>query len=136
MGLIDSTFASIPNSLMPVWGQDLTYIKTTTPRTYDPATGEITGADTEVSFKGVILRLTPRESEGLYQSTDLKIILGTTELGTYYPSEADRIKYTQDGATREAKIISITNYRRDNPVTHPTIVRPQNCLHTQTYQTN
>ena len=125
MGLIDSTFASIPNSLMPVWGQDLTYIKTTTPRTYDPATGEITGADTEVSFKGVILRLTPRESEGLYQSTDLKIILGTTELGTYYPSEADRIKYTQDGATREAKIISITTYRGDNPVYHSLIVRPQ-----------
>ena len=125
MGLIDSTFASIPNSLMPVWGQDLTYIKTTTPRTYDPATGEITEADTEVSFKGVILRLTPRESEGLYQSTDLKIILGTTELGTYYPSEADRIKYTQDGATREAKIISITTYRGDNPVYHSLIVRPQ-----------
>lgn len=125
MGLIDSTFASIPNSLMPVWGQDLTYIKTTTPRTYDPATGEITGADTEVSLKGVILRLTPRESEGLYQSTDLKIILGTTELGTYYPSEADRIKYTQDGATREAKIISITTYRGDNPVYHSLIVRPQ-----------
>ncbi|NBQ49501.1 MAG: hypothetical protein EBY40_02525 [Marivivens sp.] len=125
MGLIDSTFASIPNSLMPVWGQDLTYVKTTTPRAYDPATGEVTGADTEVSFKGVILRLTPRESEGLYQSTDLKIILGTTELGTYYPSEADRIKYTQDGATREAKIISITTYRGDNPVYHSLIVRPQ-----------
>ena len=125
MGLIDATFASIPNSLMPVWGQNLTYIKTTTPRTYDPATGAITGADTEVSLKGVILRLTPRESEGLYQSTDLKIILGTTELGTYYPSEADRIKYTQDGATREAKIISITTYRGDNPVYHSLIVRPQ-----------
>lgn len=125
MGLIDSTFASIPNSLMPVWGQDLTYVKTTTPRAYDPATGEVTGADTEVSFKGVILRLTPRESEGLYQSTDLKIILGTAELGTYYPSEADRIKYTQDGATREAKIISITTYRGDNPVYHSLIVRPQ-----------
>ena len=125
MGLIDATFASIPNSLMPVWGQNLTYIKTTTPRTYDPTTGEIFGADTEVSLKGVILRLTPRESEGLYQSTDLKIILGTTELGTYYPSEADRIKYTQDGATREAKIISITTYRGDNPVNHSLIVRPQ-----------
>jgi hypothetical protein len=125
MGLIDATFASIPNSLMPVWGQNLTYIKTTTPRTYDPTTGEIFGADTEVSLKGVILRLTPRESEGLYQSTDLKIILGTTELGTYYPSEADRIKYTQDGATREAKIISITTYRGDNPVYHSLIVRPQ-----------
>ena len=125
MGLIDATFASIPNSLMPVWGQNLTYIKTTTPRTYNPTTGEIFGADTEVSLKGVILRLTPRESEGLYQSTDLKIILGTTELGTYYPSEADRIKYTQDGATREAKIISITTYRGDNPVYHSLIVRPQ-----------
>jgi hypothetical protein len=125
MGLIDTTFASIPTSLLADWGQDLTYIKTTTPRTYDPTTGDVTGADTSVTVRGVILRLTPRESEGLYQSTDVKIIIGSSELGTYYPTEADRIQYTQDGVTREAKIINITSYRGDNPVMHVLIVRPQ-----------
>ena len=111
MGLIDTTFAPLPTAILADWGQDITYIKTTTPRTYDPTTGSVTGADTNVTVKGVILRLTPRESEGLYQSTDVKVIIGSSELGTYYPTEADRIQYTQAGATREAKIINITSYR-------------------------
>ena len=125
MGLIDTTFASIPTSILADWGQDLTYIKTTTPRTYDPTTGDVTGADTSVTVRGVILRLTPRESEGLYQNTDVKVIIGSSELGTYYPTEADRIQYTQDGVTREAKIINIATYRGDNPVMHVIIARPQ-----------
>jgi len=125
MGLIDTTFAPLPTAILADWGQDITYIKTTTPRTYDPTTGSVTGADTNVTVKGVILRLTPRESEGLYQSTDVKVIIGSSELGTYYPTEADRIQYTQAGATREAKIINITSYRGDNPVMHVLIVRPQ-----------
>jgi len=125
MSLIDDTFASIPAGILADWGQTITYIKTTTPRTYDPTTGNVTGADTNVTMKGVITRLTPRESEGLYQTTDLKVIIGNSELGTYYPTEADRIQYTQAGATREAKIIAITSYRGDNPVLHTLIARPQ-----------
>jgi hypothetical protein len=125
MGLIDTTFAPLPTAILADWGQNITYIKTTTPRTYDPTTGTVTGADTNVTVKGVILRLTPRESEGLYQSTDVKVIIGSSELGTYYPTEADRIQYTQAGVTREAKIVGITSYRGDNPVMHTLIVRPQ-----------
>ena len=125
MGLIDTTFAPIPTSLLADWGQNITYIKTSTPRTYNPTTGAVTGADVTVALKGVITRVSPRESEGLYQTTDLKVIIGTSELGTYYPTEADRIQYTQAGATREAKIIAITTYRGDNPVYHSLIVRPQ-----------
>ncbi len=125
MGRIDTTFAPIPTSLMKEWGQNITYIKTSTPRTYNPTTGAVTGADTNVTVKAVITRVNPRESEGLYQTTDLKIIIGTDELGTYYPTEADRVQYQQAGATREAKIISITTYRGDNPVYHSLIVRPQ-----------
>ena len=125
MSLIDDTFAPIPATILNDWGQTITYIKTATPRTYDPTTGAVNGADTNVTLKAVITRLNPRESEGLYQTTDLKVIIGTSELGTYYPTEADRIQYTQDGATREAKIINITSYRGDNPVMHTFIARPQ-----------
>jgi hypothetical protein len=125
MSLIDDTFASIPASILDPWGQTITYIKTATPRTYNPTTGAVTGADTNVTLKGVITRLNPREAEGLYQTTDLKVIIGNSELGTYYPTEADRIQYTQDGVTREAKIIAITSYRGDNPVMHTLIARPQ-----------
>ena len=125
MGLIDDTFAPIPTSVLADWGQNITYIKTTTPRTYDPTTGNVTGADTTVTVKAVITRLTPREAEGLYQTTDVKVIIGTSELGTYYPTEADRIQYTQAGVTREAKILNINTYRGDAPVLHIVIARPQ-----------
>ena len=125
MGIIDDTFAAVPAPLLNDWGQTISYIKTTTPRTYNPTTGAVTGSDTNVSMKALIVRLTPRESEGLYQTTDVKVIFGTAELGTYYPTEADRIQYTQDGVTREAKIINITTYRGDNPVLHTVIARPQ-----------
>lgn len=125
MGLIDTTFAAIPTSVLRDWGQDITYIKTATPRTYNPTTGVVNGADTTVSVRAVISRVNPRESEGLYQTTDLKVIIGTAELGTYYPTEADRIRYLQAGITREAKIIAITTYRGDNPVLHTLIARPQ-----------
>ena len=125
MSQIDTVFQSIPAPLLKDWGQTITYIKTSTPRTYNPTTGAVTGADTNVTIKGVITRVSPRESEGLYQTTDLKVIIGTAELGTYYPTEADRIQYLQAGVTREAKIIAITTYRGDNPVLHTLIARPQ-----------
>ncbi len=125
MSRVDTTFAAIPGPLLQEWGQDITYIKTVTPRVYNPTTGAVNGADVSVSIKALIVRLTPRESEGLYQTTDIKIIFGNTELGTYYPTEADRIQYTQAGVTREAKILSVTTYRGDNPVLHTVIARPQ-----------
>jgi len=125
MGLIDTTFKPLPTAILADWGQDITYIKTTTPRTYNPTTGAVTGDDTTVTVKGVITRLSLRESEGLYQSTDLKVIIGAEELDTYYPTEADRIQYSQAGATREAKIINVTSYRGEKPVMHTLIVRPQ-----------
>ena len=125
MGLIDTTFAPLPTAILADWGQDITYIKTSTPHNYDPTTGSVNGADINVTVKGVIMRLNPRESEGLYQATDVRVIIGTSELGTYYPTEADRIQYTQAGVTREAKIVAITSYRGDNPVMHTLIVRPQ-----------
>jgi hypothetical protein len=125
MSQIDTVFSALPGPLLQQWGQDLTYIKSSTPRFYNPTTGSVNGADVSVAIKGVITRLTPRESEGLYQTTDLKVIIGTAELGTYYPTEADRIQYTQDGVIREAKIVAITSYRGDNPVLHTLIARPQ-----------
>jgi hypothetical protein len=125
MSQIDTVFSALPGPLLRQWGQDLTYIKSSTPRTYNPTTGNVFGADVSVTVRGVITRLTPRESEGLYQTTDIKVIIGTAELGTYYPTEADRIQYSQDGVTREAKIVAITSYRGENPVLHTLIARPQ-----------
>ena len=125
MAKIDDVFGNVPASILSSWGQTLTFVKTTTPRTYNPTTGAVTGSDTNVSVKGVITELNSRENEGLYQSTDLKIVIGATELGDYYPTEADRVQYPQAGATREAKIVNVKTARGDNPIFHTLIVRPQ-----------
>ena len=106
MALIDEIFGSIPEALLTDWGRDITYIKTTTPRTYDPTTGSVTGADTNVTVRAFISSVNVSESEGLYQTTDLKIIFGNKELGDYYPTQADRIQYTQAGDTT-AKIFAV-----------------------------
>ncbi len=125
MAKIDDVFGNVPASVLNTWGQTLTFIKTKTPRTYNPTTGAVTGSDTNVSVKGVILDINSSEDEGLYQTTDLKIVIGASELGDYYPTEADRVQYAQAGATREGKIISIHTARGDKPIFHTLIVRPQ-----------
>lgn len=125
MSLIDATFAGVPGPLLKQWGQDLTYIKASTAETYDPTTGVVFGSETFLPTKGIITRISPREAEGLYQATDLKIIIGTEELGTYYPTERDSVQYTEAGVIRRGKIIAITSYRGDNAILHTLIVRPQ-----------
>jgi|TARA_B100001093_G_scaffold186933_1_gene179519 hypothetical protein len=125
MAKIDDVFGNVPASILSTWGQTLTFVKTTTPRTYNPTTGAVTGSDTNVSVKGVITEINSSEDEGLYQTTDLKIVIGANELGDYYPTEADRVQYPQAGATREAKIIRIQTARGDKPIFHTLIVRPQ-----------
>lgn len=125
MSLVDSTFKSIPKSLLDDWGQDITLVKTVTPRTYDPSTGAVTGADTSVALKGLISNVSSRESEGLYQTTDIKVIIGGDELGSYYPTEADRIQYSQAGVTREAKVLNVLSFRGEDPLLHTIIARPQ-----------
>ena len=125
MAKIDDVFGKVPASILSTWGQTLTFVKTTTPRTYNPTTGAVTGSDTNVSVKGVITQINSSEDEGLYQTTDLKIVIGASELGDYYPTEADRVQYAQAGATKEGKIINIQTARGDKPIFHTLIVRPQ-----------
>jgi len=124
MAKIDDVFGKVPASILNTWGQDLTYIKTGA-ATYNPTTGQTTSSDTSVAVKGVITAINSNEDEGLYQTTDVKIIIGSDELGDYYPTEADRIRYPQAGVTLEAKIISIKTARGDNPIFHTLIVRSQ-----------
>jgi len=125
MAAIDDIFGSIPAQVLSQFGQDITYVKTTTPRTYNPTTGAVTGSDTSVSVKGIISQINSSENEGIYQTSDLNVLIGAEELGDYYPTQADRIQYTQAGSTIEAKIISIRTYRGDQPVYHSLVVRPQ-----------
>ena len=125
MAAIDDIFGLIPAQVLSQFGQDITYVKTTTPRTYNPTTGAVTGSDTTVSVKGIISRVNSGENDGLYQGTSVRILIGASELGDYYPTQADRIQYTRAGSTVEGKIISVTTYRGDEPVYHSLLVRIQ-----------
>jgi len=125
MAAIDDIFGSIPAQVLSQFGQDITYIKTTTPRTYNPTSGAVTGSDTSVSVKGIISEINSNESDGVYQQTDVRVLIGAEELGNYYPTQADRIQYTQAGSTVEGKIISVRTYRGDQPVYHSLVVRVQ-----------
>ena len=125
MAAIDDIFKSIPTQVLSQFGQDITYVKTLTPRNYNPTTGAVIGSDTTVSVKGIISQINSNENEGVYQGTDLRVLIGAEELGDYYPTQADRIQYTQAGSTVEGKIISVRTYRGDEPVYHSLVVRVQ-----------
>jgi len=125
MALIDTTFSSIPAKILDKWGVSLTFVKTAANQSYNVGTGAVSGTDTNVSVKGVILQVSPSEVDSNRQATDMQIIIGNKELGDYYPTVRDRIQYTESGATKVAKIMSVTTSRGDKPVMHTLIARPQ-----------
>ena len=125
MSFIDNTFKSLPEQLLGTFGIDVTYIKTATSQTYNTTTGEVSGSDTNVSMKALISSVSGSTYEGASQTTDLKIIFGNKELGTYYPKVKDSIQYAEDGVNKVGRIISINTSRGDNPILHTVIVRPQ-----------
>jgi hypothetical protein len=125
MSLVDDVFKQLPAPLLTKWGQDLTYVKAATTETYDPATGTISGSETNVTVKGIITKLTPKEFRGQFQTTDIKIIIGNAELGNYFPNIRDRIEYDEGGTTRVARIIDVDTYRGEQAILHNIIARPQ-----------
>ena len=125
MSFIDNTFKSLPEQLLGTFGIDVTYIKTATSQTYNTTTAEVSGSDTNVSMKALISSVSGSTYEGTSQTTDLKIIFGNKELGTYYPKVKDSIQYAEDGVNKVGRIISINTSRGDNPILHTVIVRPQ-----------
>jgi hypothetical protein len=122
MSLVDSIFSSIPGPLISQFGINATYVKTSQNQTYNPTTGTVLGATTEIAVKIVIADLKPEEKSDAQHSM-IKIIISASSLGSYYPRVSDSIKYAQDGRTRVAEIISINNYRGDDPIMHTVIAR-------------
>jgi hypothetical protein len=125
MSLVDTTFAGIPTQLLTDWGQNVTYLKANTAPTYDTTTGQVSGADTNITVRALIFEAKPEEFESTYQTSDLKVIIGNAELGAYVPSIRDRIQYTQNNATKTGRIIQCKTSRGENPVVHTILLRPQ-----------
>lgn len=122
MALTDSIFSSIPGPLISQFGINATYVKASQNQTYNPVTGTVLGVATEVAIKIVITDLKPEEVSDAQQAM-VKIIFAATSLGSYYPRVSDSVKYSQDGRTRVAEIVSISNYRGDNPIMHSVVAR-------------
>ena len=125
MSFIDNTFKSLPEQLLGTFGIDVTYIKTATSQTYNTTTGQVSGSDTNISMKALISNVSGSTYEGSSQSTDLRIIFGNKELGTYYPKVKDSIQYAENGVNKVARIISINTSRGNNPILHTVIARKQ-----------
>ena len=123
MSLVDDIFSSIPSPLINQLGIAATYIKANTGQTYNPQTGTVSGAATEISVKIIISELKPQELQGFYQRTDIKILIDAAALSGYYPRTTDSIRYLQNGVNRTAKIIDIYSYRGDFPILHTVIAR-------------
>ena len=125
MSFVDNTFKGLPEQLLNTFGIDVTYIKTATSQTYNTTTGEVSGSDTNISMKALISNVSGSTYEGSSQSTDLRIIFGNKELGTYYPKVKDSIQYAENGVNKVARIISINTSRGNNPILHTVIARKQ-----------
>jgi len=125
MSLVDSTFQGLPEQLLNTFGIDVTYIKTATSQTYNTTTGEVSGSDTNIEMKALISSVDATVYEGKDQTSNLKIIFGNKELGTYFPNIRDRIQYTENSETKVARIISINTSRGNNPILHTVIAKPQ-----------
>lgn len=132
MALTDGIFSSIPGPLISQFGINATYVKASQNQTYNPNTGTVSGSSTEIAVKIVLVDLKPEEAQGMYsaqnttnyqQQSNVKILIAASSLGSYYPQVTDSIKYSQDGKTRTAKIVSISSYRGDSPIMHSVIAR-------------
>jgi hypothetical protein len=125
MSQIDTVFQPIPGPLLRDWGRDVTYIKGGPTSNYVPATGEVQSTQVRLPVRVIITQIKPEEFDSTYQTTDIKLLLGNTELGSYTPSVRDQIEYTDNGTTRTARILSIKTYKGESPILHTLIVRPQ-----------
>ena len=123
MALVDDIFSSIPGPLISQFGISAVYIKASANQSYDPESGTVLGISTEIPVKIVVSALKPEEMQGLYQQTDVRIIISADSLSGYYPQTTDSIRYTQNGVARTAKIVGMESYRGDNAIMHSVVAR-------------
>jgi hypothetical protein len=125
MSQVDTVFNALPGPLLQQWGQDVTYIKFSATDTYVPSRGEVLNTSTRTTVRVLVTQLKPEEFDSTYQTTDVKMLLGNAELGTYTPSIRDQIEYTDNGTLRTGRIINVKTYKGERPIMHTLIVRPQ-----------
>lgn len=124
MSLIDTTFGPLGPALISKYGSSAVFIRKGA-NTYNTTTGVVSVAETRINTKAVITRVSPREYEGVYQSTDVKIIPNPQDIGNAGITVSDAFEYSRNNVTITAKVIDIKEYRGDNVVLSVAIARPQ-----------
>ena len=124
MSKVDTTF-DFADELIAEWGQPAQLITKGNP-TYDINTGETVENEIIYNVKIVISSLDIRETGGLYQANDVKILIDPVQINYIYLTEADYFLVPRDGAPDQyMKIIEPKTYRGDKPVFYNIIARPQ-----------
>ena len=123
MSKVDETF-DFANSMVLEWGQDAVFVRKTG-SVYDPNTGEVTQNEERIDVKIVITNLDIKETSGLYQVNDVKIVLDPVQVNYIYITEQDYFEVPSAFGVNVMKVINPTTYRGDNPVGYVIIARPQ-----------
>ena len=125
MSKVDDTF-DFANSMIMEWGQSAQLYAHNGPPVYDPATGTTTNNVDILDVKIVISSLDIKETGGLYQQDDVKIIIDPVQINYIYLTDADYFMVPRNGASDQMmKIIEPKTYRGDNPVGYIIIARPE-----------
>ena len=124
MSKVDTTF-DFADELIAEWGQPAQLITKGNP-TYDINTGETVENEVVYNVKVVISSLDIRETGGLYQANDVKILIDPVQIDYIYLTEADYFLVPRDGAPDQyMKVIEPKTYRGDKPVFYNIVARPQ-----------
>ena len=124
MSKVDTTF-DFADELIAEWGQPAQLITKGNP-SYDINTGETVENEVVYNVKVVITSLDIRETGGLYQANDVKILIDPVQINYIYLTESDYFLVPRDGAPDQyMKIIEPKTYRGDKPVFYNIVARPQ-----------
>ena len=125
MSLADTTFGPLAGPLVQEWGSTCQFVRVSDPGTYDPATGLVANTETVYNVKAVFLEVTPEEYEGVFQQSDIKLIIDPGQIGGGYITTSDRFVVPFPSGDVNCKVIDVVTYRGDNPISFEVVVRPQ-----------
>ena len=127
MSKVDDVFEPIGPPLIAEWGHSATFIRKTG-SIYDPSTGEVTETETRIPVTVVVSSLDIRETGGLYQENDVKILIDPRQLNFEYITTEDYFEMPTPGFPdnpQVMKVIEPKTYRGSLPVFFVVIARPQ-----------
>jgi hypothetical protein len=124
MSLVDTTFGPLPGPLIAKWGQPAVFVQQDS-TAYNPDTGAVVPTETRTNVKIVITRLDVTEVSGLYQQTDVKIMIDPGQIADHYIGVDDWFEVPTAGGTQIMKVIEPRTYRGEEPVFFIIIARPQ-----------